>query len=350
MAKTLDQFEAEQSEQVKELKSQLLEKDRILETYKKEHGRLQVFFDSLLPLVSAMEPVPIVYKPDSKTSNVEIESVFQSNDWHIGEVQDADEIERINAFNYKIATDRVVGLGHRINRVIDRSRNSYVIKNGVLICNGDMISGDIHNELERTNEFPVPVQVVKAAELFSQHVIALAQNFNHFRVEYITADNHSRLTKKPQAKEQGINSFNYLVAILAEKILSRQINVEFNIHTEPQKVVDVYGRKYLVMHGHQIRGWAGIPWYGVERKASKESQSRLSMIMDEPDRLENLGFHKIIAAHLHTPIDTLYYSVCGSLSGTNAYDRENGRYSPPSQGMWFVSAKHGEFGRIDFSL
>ena len=350
MAKSLDQFNAEQSEIVKELEAQIQEKERILKEYQKGHGQLEVFFNAMLASVSALKAEPIKYSPKEEHGAHEIGVVFQDTDWHIGEVQEADEIERINEYNYKIACDRVADLTHRENRIVDRYRAAYTIRAASLLCTGDMISGNLREESNRTNEFEEPVQVVKAAELFASRVMGLAQNFSILNIEYVTADNHSRITKKPQSKNQGTNSYNYLVAIIAEKILSNQPNINFNIHIEPQKVVDCFGRKYLCMHGHQIKGWAGIPWYGVERKTSKESQSRLSMIMDEPDRLESLGFHKIVAGHLHTSIDTMYYSVGGSLSGTNAYDRENGRYSPPSQPMWFVDPKHGEFGRIDFVL
>ena len=350
MAKGVNEFLSENSEQVQELRAQLAEKDRILDNYKKDHGKLEVLFGSLLSSVSAMDAQPIFYNPQKESSSYEIEAVFQNTDWHIGEVQDADEIEGINAFNLDIATSRVDDLIRRENRIIEQFRPSYIIKNGVVICTGDMISGDLRNESTRTNEFDVPIQVVKSAELFAGGVMGLAQNMDYLRVEYITADNHSRLTHKPESKNQGTNSFNYLVAIIAEKLLSRQNNIDFRIHIEPQKVINVLGRQYLTMHGHQIKGWAGIPFYGMERKTSKESQGRLSMSMDDPSRIEDLGFHKIVGGHLHTPITTDYYWFGGSLSGTNAYDRDNGRYSLSSQPMWFVDPKYGEFGRIDFKL
>ena len=350
MAKTLKQFGEENSEKVQALKKQLAEKDKILESYKMGHGDLEVLFDTLLMAVSAMEPQPILYNPKKESSSYEIEAVMQDSDWHIGEYQDSDEIEGINAFNHEIAISRVNDLVHRENRIIDRLRSSYSIKNGVIISTGDMITGDLRDEATRTNEFDVPVQVIKSAELFASSAMGLSQNMDHLRVEYITADNHSRLTRKPQSKNQGTNSFNYLVAILAKKLLSRQNNIEFNIHIEPQKVINVLGRQYLTMHGHQIQGWAGIPFYGIERKVSKESQGRLAMIMEDPSRMKSLGFHKIIGGHLHMPITTMYYWFSGSLMGTTAHDRHNGRYSPPSQPMWFVDPKHGEFGRIDFEL
>lgn len=350
MAKSLNQFEAEQSDIVKALEAQLGEKDRVLKDWQREHGNLEVLFKGLLAAVSASDPVKIVYNPKSELSTPTILNVTQDTDWHIGEKQDADEIENINAFDWQIAQDRVNDLTHRSLRVVERLRNSYNIPRSVNLCTGDMISGNLREESLRTNEFPEPVQVVKAAELYAARHSEMSKYFDHYVIEYVTADNHSRLTKKPMSKEQGVNSFNYLVAIIAQKILSRHNNIEFNIHIEPQKVVPVFNRQYLLMHGHQIKGWAGVPWYGVERKRGKESEARLQLIMEDPTRIQTLGFHKIVAGHLHTPINMLTYAVGGSLSGCNAYDREAGRYGGASQPLWFESEKHGDFGRIDFKL
>jgi len=350
MAKSLDQFSAEQSELVKQLDAQLTEKDRVLKEYKKEHGNLQVLFKTLVANISAMEPVPILYSPKKESNSHEVQPIFQHTDWHVGEIQQPDEIEQINQFNHDVACSRAAKLVYKSNRVIDRDRQSYSIKKGTIFCTGDMITGDLRDEATRTNEFDVPTQVVKAAMLIAETVMGYAQNFDELVVEYITADNHSRITRKPQSKDQGTNSFNYVVAILAKEYLSRQSNVDFRIHIQPQKVVSVLNMKYLIMHGHQIKGWAGIPWYGVERKVGKESTSRLSMIMEDPSKIETLGFNKLVTGHLHTPINTWYYSVGGSLMGTTSYDREAGRYAPPTQPMWYVDPKHGEFGRIDFRL
>jgi hypothetical protein len=347
--KSKSRFEAEQSEIVQRLEAQLQEKDNVLDEWKKDQGDLEVKIRAIAAQIPAIDPAPIIYTPKEGKEKV-VDAVLQFTDWHIGERQDSDEIEGINAFDLAIAEKRVNDLTHRFNRIVDRTRMSYTINNCTILCTGDMISGDIHDELSRTNEFPVPAQVVKAAELVAKAVGVLAQDFENVTVEYLTTDNHSRLTRKPQAKEGGINSFNFIVAVLAEKMLSDHANVIFNIHTAPQEVVDVMGRKYLLMHGHQIRGWAGVPWYGWDRKVGKESQSRLSLIMENPERMETLGYHKMIAGHFHTPIDTMFYSIGGSLSGTNAFDRNNGRYSPPSQPGWFVHPRYGEFGRIDFKL
>lgn len=178
----------------------------------------------------------------------------------------------------------------------------------------------------------------------------IAPQFKFVRVHFVSEDNHSRLTKKPQAKEAGMNSLNYLVGYMAKTHLLNFLNVSFDIYPMNEKVISVNDRLYLITHGHTIRGWMGVPWYGVERKVGKEALARMQIIMQEFERAKEIGFHKYVFGHFHTPIDTPLYSCGASLQGTDAYDHQAGRYANPGQSAWLVHPKHGEFNRINFNL
>lgn len=350
MAQPVQDFEASQSEIVQQLTAQLDEKDRILESYKQNHGNLEILFSSLLAHIQAIKPKASVYIPKEQHSTTPVISVMQDTDWHIGATQEPMEIEDFNEYNLKIAESRIKDLTHRQNRWIDRNRLSYDICECVLIVTGDMISGDIHQELQITNEFPATVQVVQAARLLAERISVLAQNFSMVTVHFIGADNHGRLTKKPQAKQEGLNSFNYLVGVLTEAYLEKIVNVNFNLYPQHEKVITIGNRNYLITHGHGIRAWMGIPWYSIERRVGREAQARLQLIMDQKLQMSDIGFHKFVFGHFHTPIDTVMYSCAGSLQGTDAYDHSNGRYAEPSQPGWLVHPRYAEFGRVDFVL
>ena len=115
----------------------------------------------------------------------------------------------------------------------------------VIICLGDFISGDIHEELTRTNEFPTPVQCVEAGYLVAEAVAQIATVFPSVRVEFVTLDNHSRLTRKYQYKQGGMNSFNYLVGAIAQMRLELLENVHLTyMQLKKQllmlKVINIY--------------------------------------------------------------------------------------------------------------
>ena len=348
--KKTDEFLQDNSEQVLELKAQLLEKDRVLENYKKGHGQLEIFFNAILASVTTISPLPVKYKPSTQKGTSPVEAVMQIADSHMGSVQESDEIENFNQYNPEICRARQIDYAERFCKHIDRQRMGQDINKLNVIVTGDLISGDIHQELQVTNAFPVTVQVVEAAKVLAEQLTIVCQDFSEVVVHFIGADNHGRLTRKPQAKEEGYNNMNYLVGILAQAYTNKFPNLEFNVYPMHEKVITCLNRNYLISHGHGLRAWMGIPWYAAERKVGKEAQARLQLIMDQKLKMSEIGFHKYIFSHFHTPVNTTMYSCCGSVQGTDAYDHQAGRYATPSQAGWLIHEKYKEFGRVDFEL
>jgi hypothetical protein len=349
MALKVDEFKQKYSEEIQELQRQLTEKDQILENYRREHGKLEIFFNKISDAIRPLSPLKKIYQPKKKSGSF-VTAVMQIADGHCGAVQPADEIEGFNEFNPQICHDRQLNYATKFLDWVEMHRNIYRIDECAVIDTGDNISGDIHEELRVTNAFPSPVQCVKAGEILTEQLALLAPHFEKITVHFLVEDNHARLTKKPQAKEAGYNSLNYVVGKIAEIYLQRHDNIEFNIYPMFEKVISVSNLRYLISHGHGITGWMGIPWYSIERKVSRESMARLQIIMDDISRAKQIGFNKYIFSHWHVHFDHPLYSCCGSVSGTDAYDHKYGRHAGPSQSSWMVSAKHGEFNRINFNL
>jgi hypothetical protein len=333
--------------------------DREFTDYRTAARSLVALFEDLRAAVVPLEPLGTQYAKPKKSKRVSSEcaAVMRISDGHHGAVQLADEIEGLNAFNAAISRKRQLGYAASLVDWVDLHRHAYTIPDLHVIVTGDMISGDIHEELRRTNEWPTPVQSIRAGELLAEQVALLAPHFGRVVVEYLVEDNHARLTKKPQAKEAGLNSFNYVVGSHAAALLAAHGNVLFRLHPVYETVVHVLTRNYLVCHGHGVKGWAGVPWYGIERKVGRESQARLRAIMEtahlqqeERQRALSLGFHKYLFGHFHTSIDAELYDCCPSVSGTDAYDHKEGRYSIPGQVSWLVHPEHGEFDRTRWDL
>jgi hypothetical protein len=268
---------------------------------------------------------------------------MQICDIHLGSIQPAYEVERINAYSPDIAKKRCFEYCRRLIEWVTLHRHSYTINELVILVVGDMISGDIHEELRVTNEYPAPIQSVEAGVLLGDMIAYVAPYFQMVRVEFIVEDNHGRLSKKPQAKEAGLNSFNYVVGFIAKERTKQLKNLKFNIYPQYEAVVQVSTRRYLCTHGHGVMGWSGFPYYGIERKVSKEALVR----MNGPDMSK---FHRVIMGHFHAPLSHQWYWIGGSVQGTDAFDHKQGRHAPPSQPSWMVHPKWGEFDRTDFWL
>ena len=320
---------------------------RRVEELKLEMGEHEAVFESIKREFKAIEmkdPAVFVPNPSPKGKKVSlpVSAVMVLSDWHVGEYVEADEIEDFNAYSWDIAQKRAYHLQRQFVNWVDVQRTATVVDELVVIVVGDMISGDIHQELQVTNEFPVPVQTVRAGVLVAKTIAEMAPHFPKVRVEYVSADNHSRLTKKPQWKEGGFNSYSYIVGWIAKERLEKVANVEFNLHATVKTLVNIQGFKFLCMHGHNIKGWSGIPWYGADRQVARESKARRK----KPAK----NFDKCIIGHFHTPIWTPDYNVNGSLSGTSELDAALGRDSDPCQIAFLVHPKYGEMNKIEFNV
>lgn len=344
-----EELKFKHSEKFKQLEEEIAEQKKVLMNYKKDHGKLEVFFERLEQVLKPFTPEPIVYKPNLETkSKSSSAAVMHSTDQHEGAVQLPDEIEGFGQFNPLVCRRRKVGFAYDFLKWI-KFQSGFNLPELHIIDTGDNVSGDIHQELQITNEHPVTVQCVNAAINSALQVQVLAPHFDRVIYHFIGSDNHGRLMKKPQAKEEGINSYNFLVGYILGLMIRKHDNVDFRLYPQYQKVINVLNRNYLITHSHGVKGWAGIPWYGLQRKVGKEAQARLQKIMKEiQDNVikmsRQVGFHLMIHGHFHTPYfaPTLLLYGGGSISGTDAYDHKEGRYSDPSQTGWIVHPENME--------
>lgn len=312
--------------------------------YKREHGQLERLMTDVLESVPTIVPKPPTYAPP-KTRRVErdVAVVVHITDAHHGAIQVASEIEGFGEFNPALSRARQFGLIKDVLTWVEMHRLGYSIPECRMLVTGDLISGDIHDELRVTNAFPAPRQAVEAGEILAAQAAMAAPHFERVVLDVLTDDNHGRLTRKPQAKECGFNNWMYVVASIAQVMLKDHKNVTLNIWPLPQKVVDVCGRRYLICHGHDVMGWAGFPYYGIERKAAREALKR----MNGPDVTK---FDRIVMGHWHAPLIHPHYWIGGSVSGTDAYDHKAGRQAAPQQTSWLVHPRWGEFDYVPWNL
>jgi len=346
------QLKAAHSEEVEHLQNVINEREREFEDYRKEHGRLSSFFRQLNAAVEPIKPVSAEYKPrtGSRQISAPVAACMHSTDGHHGAMQEASEIEGFNEFSPEIGEMRQLGFARDVVEWTELHRHSYAIDELHHLVTGDMISGDIHEDLRVTNAWPAPVQAIRAGELLAKQIEITAPHFEKVVVEFIVSDNHGRMTKKPQAKEAGLNSLNYVVGWYAKALLADHANVTFNIYPMHETIVHVLNRQYLICHGHDVIGWMGLPWYGIHRKVSREAVARMQLVMDDIAKAHQIGFHKYVFGHYHTPVDLPLYMASGSVSGCDALDRKQGRYAKPSQSAWMVHPEWAEFDRTNFRL
>lgn len=325
------------------LEDRVRELEGRLETFQKEHGSLRGSIRSVAEAVDRLEPPKIIYRAPSKSKvSTPVACVPHITDWHMGATIDRNEVEGFNEFSPAILKSRIRNWAQDLLEWVELHRSNYDVPKCLIPVTADMVSGGLHDELLVTDAYPSPVQAVESGHLLAEFVSTLSPHFETVEVHYIGVDNHGRLTKKLQHNQGGYNTWNYVVSSIAELELQNHSNVQWNYYPREIQSVHFHGRDYLLTHGHNVKGWAGFPYYGIERQVGKEAVRRLQTGIGKFDR--------VILGHWHAPLQHPNFWIGGSAQGTSAYDHANGRHSPPIQSAWFIHPRHAEFDRTDWLL
>ena len=334
------QREAEGAARFEATAAQLRSSEREKAVLRRQLGEALLFNDDLKAAVSKLPEIALAKR--GPVGKVDVTLGVLVGDWHIGERINKDEMGGFNAYDLSIATKRIEILIERILRWLALIRLGYNVKECWVVILGDMVQGELHEEYMMTNEFPVPMQAVKAGHLLAKLLTELCREFERVTVDCIGADNHGRLSRKIQFKEAARNSHNYTVYEVCRAILVNQKRLAMNYHLPLKAQVNIAGRSALIEHGHTTKGWMGIPWFGIERGESREAKKRMRYGKPYTDHF---------IGHWHAPADLPGgLMINGALCGATEFDSGASRFATASQTSFLIHEKHGVFSRIVWEL
>lgn len=319
-------------------------------------GFQETLTSQVLQEVKAFEPLaPLPYKGGNRAES-EMAAVIQLSDWHIGEKISPSETNGFGAYNYQLAQERAEYIAEKFIDWAKAKRTSFRIPKAYIFGQADWVSGDIHRELEVTNEFPLPVQAVRSGELLARVVAKIAPHFPEVHLIEVEPDNHGRLQHKPQFKQKALNNMSFVTYAMANALLKDHGNVNIVNNHRIRELVNVQGVKFLVEHGDIIKSWQGVPYMGMMRHTAREANKHMRAIVEQQRKelsrmQQEYGFDYVALGHFHVPniIDNQIL-VNGSLSGTSEFDEGVGRYAKPSQVSFMVHPRYGFFDWTPWSV
>lgn len=256
------------------------------------------------------------------------------SDVHAGEVVRAEEINGLNSYDMATCRKR---LRLMVDRTIDLLENHLVNPNypGIVFAlGGDMVSGDIHDELKETNELASLPTVLALRDVLVSCIGTLADRFGKVFVPCVVG-NHGRQSKKPRAKLRVHTNYDWLLYTLLEKHFEGDPRIRFNIPEGPDARYSVYGHRYLLIHGDRFRGGDGmIGALGPIIRGDHRERSKASQI--------NAQYDTMILGHWHQYISLSKLIVNGSVKGYDEYANNAGfGFEAPKQALWLTHPKHG---------
>jgi hypothetical protein len=290
----------------------------------------------ILGLKHAVESTPIpewVLAEPRPHSSPGIPTLFIS-DLHWGEVVQPSQINNVNRYNLQIAHDRMKTLVDSA-LVLLRIISPKLDYPGIVVpLGGDMISGNIHEELTATNELNTMPTVIDLYGVLCSLIAKLADEFGRVFLPCVTG-NHGRDTRKIWAKDRHATSFDWLLYVFLAKHFERDKRIQFLIPDGPGAYYRVYNHRYLLSHGDQFRGGDGmIGALGPIIRGDHKKRSRNTQIDQDYDTL--------LLGHWHSYMHLTRLIVNGTLKGYDEYAYAgNFPFEQPQQALWITHPRHG---------
>lgn len=333
---------SDQPEEVSEVEI-LRERVRELESLTRRDRKGQVQDERILAAVEdAIRTLPASYKPKPikarKPSHEGHEFVLLFSDTHAAEIVSREETNGINAYNWQIMLDRMDRVREGVASFA--ANRPYPINRLRILMLGDMLSGDIHDELSETNEYPLAEAQVLLGKDLANFALSFTEQFEEVTVNGIVG-NHPRAKRKPQAK-QGYNNADWTAYQIAS--IYCEDRVKWDIPKANQQVIRVAGRDCLLFHGDGIRSsMPGVPWGGVSRRVNALAAQYRSIGHD---------IYAYFCGHFHTAnlVQTPagWIGMNGSVKGPDEYSIKAFGGGAPAQQTLLTF--HPEHGLTDFSV
>jgi hypothetical protein len=259
-------------------------------------------------------------------------------DWHASEVVKKTELNGVNEFNVAILRERVRLL---VERTIRLCRASGPGQYPGIVVNliGDFVSGGLHPELVRTDEFDRIPTALLVRDLLVWALTQIANEFGHVYVAAV-AGNHGRETPKPELKGYVYKNFDWLIYELLKRAFKdlKDDRITIDVRDSNEVHYRVWTMRFLAMHGDMmgVKGGDGIigaigPIMRGEVKVRGWADS------------SGIAYDHLEIGHWHQELWLPRCTVANTLKGYCQYAKNALRapISEPSQPLKFIHPHYG---------
>lgn len=315
----------------------------------KEKARTEAIVDALTTVVQALprqyKPLPNVIISDKRTPE---EAVLVLSDTQIGQWTRPEETGGLGDYNLNIFAERAEVLRRSVLSISQLHQKQRPLPVLNVFFAGDIADGEqiFPNHIAHL-DLDVAGQVMLAVDVFAPFLISLLDVYPKIRVLSVSG-NHGRAGKSK--KEPGLrfrSNWDYIIAqFLRARLHEYEDRIEWNIPETWFAIQEVQGWRFLVHHYDVVRGWMGLPFYGLDRY--DRNFSRLL-------HAHGQDYHYMIGGHFHnfadveTPVGE--WIINGAWPGASYHSLRNLAVgSRPSQTMFGVHPKHGITWRYKIDL
>ncbi len=326
----------------------------------KTNAKNNLFVNSIQKLTPAFEKIKLnkYSKPKGKAKGDSTQIVVAPlSDTHIGEYVDYQQMSGLNSYNFDIFNKRLSGWASQVLTLVSLRREAVPIDELVIPMLGDMISGDIHEELSNTNLDNCMQQMIRGANLLGQALMFLAPHFKKIRVPCVVG-NHGRMTRKPPMKDKYMD-WDYMLYQWIAAFCQNQKNIEFDIRKSYVSTFKVFDKNVLIMHGDSASGAGSLTTITrvltnlrsvlQYRKGLEPEAGEVHTDLLDPNILP-ASFDSVMMGHFHRTdeidIGTGHALICGCMKGGDEFALQRlAVITKPQQLITYWHPKYGYIGK-----
>lgn len=325
---------------VAELKRQLARVSRQLyETKHRHQDYIEAVEQAVTDAVGRIELAPVPVAPNYPWPPELRETQLSGEEYAVALLSDLQTGKITPDYNSDVARERVLRYARKIVQLADIQRLHHPVRHCVVPMLGDMVEGvDIFPGQQWLIDSTLYDQLFNTTPaLLADFVRYLLAHFETVTV-YAVDGNHGRIGRKGQFGPMD-NADRMLYRILG-MLLRDEPRFQLFM-TDPQgernwyQVMHLGNYSALLVHGDQIKGHSGFPWYGLGKKVNGWGSGAI------PET-----FKDVMMGHYHqlarVPLNQKSVWANGSTESTNTFASETlAAQSEPSQWLLFVDPTAG---------
>lgn len=316
-----------------------------LQVAQKADMTLKALAEQLDDMISPVPPPYPMWKKQQR-GPVKETCVLHLSDGHHDLVVLPHMVQDYERHDFNISMARAENL---VETVIDYTQNNLALSSFDtlwVLAYGDHTSGEIHGSDKRSHFGNMMRNCLAIGQLHAQMLRELSAWFPNVKVLYLSGNHGRRKEVRKKDYHAAWDSWDYLIGEIAKSHLRDCVNVDILIPDSFSAVVEIEDWNFCCFHGDDIKGWAGIPWYGICRKTQ-----RLTALSSAHDRRIDyycMGHFHALGVQQSIKSETI---VNGSWVGCDpfVFNALDG-YNEPMQLLHGVHKRRGATWRLPIKL
>ena len=306
---------------------------------RRQQGMTEIVLDKVEAALAKLAPDTLQVVPEpppAERPTGKPELIWCSvSDVQLGTRVDSEKMGGLNAHDWTVFLRKLGAWEETVVATIRERRAAVPIEGVIVALLGDIVEGHaIFKGQAYELDLDVYKQVVHGANDLAQALARLAATFPDVSFSlYGVGGNHGRVGGKGEAPFR-CNWDLVLYHIIELRLAALKLaNVTCHFPESWFQVVETWGWTHLLIHGDDIKGWGGLPFYGPQRAVAKYQQ-----VLHRPVNYLHAGHHHSESSLSSSLGDAI---INGNWIGANSFSKVIIEANTPVQLIHGITEENG---------